>query len=475
MKIDKPRQYVVDNLKYVLNPSSIAVVGASRYPVKVGYKAVEGLLTWGYKGKIYPVNPRADEIQGLKAYKTVKDIPYPVDLVYIAVPAHLVKMVLEDVVEKKAKVVVISTSAFKEIGRGDLQDQLTEFCRKNKLPLVGPNLVGMGSPYLDFDCGFVPYLPVAGPIGMISQSGANLVAAIGSSEAMHLGMSFFVGLGNKADVDFSEFILYGKEDKYTKCLATYIEGLDSPEAFITACRDTVPHKPVVVIKVGGSKIGIKAAFAHTASENEGTDDAYYDKIFEKAGVIRATTWQEFLDIALALGTQPPLKGDNIVMITNGGGSGLLSCDHFERMGMPMKELNEISPMLGLKIRAYMPMFGSPLNPVDISGTANATQYKGAITQAIRDANVDALYVSICPTAMTSIEEITDDILEVYNTHKHLGKSFVMECQGGNECYDAIRKFRDAGVPAYSTAEQGVNALIALRKYARIKEKFSKQK
>ncbi|NMB51398.1 MAG: acetyl-CoA synthetase [Bacteroidales bacterium] len=475
MKIDKPRQYVVDNLKYVLNPSSIAVVGASRYPVKVGYKAVEGLLTWGYKGKIYPVNPRADEIQGLKAYKTVKDIPYPVDLVYIAVPAHLVKMVLEDVVEKKAKVVVISTSAFKEIGRGDLQDQLTEFCRKNKLPLVGPNLVGMGSPYLDFDCGFVPYLPVAGPIGMISQSGANLVAAIGSSEAMHLGMSFFVGLGNKADVDFSEFILYGKEDKYTKCLATYIEGLDSPEAFITACRDTVPHKPVVVIKVGGSKIGIKAAFAHTASENEGTDDAYYDKIFEKAGVIRATTWQEFLDIALALGTKPPLKGDNIVMITNGGGSGLLSCDHFERMGMPMKELNEISPMLGLKIRAYMPMFGSPLNPVDISGTANATQYKGAITQAIRDANVDALYVSICPTAMTSIEEITDDILEVYNTHKHLGKPFVMECQGGNECYDAIRKFRDAGVPAYSTAEQGVNALIALRKYARIKEKFSKQK
>lgn len=118
MKIDKPRQYVVDNLKYVLNPSSIAVVGASRYPVKVGYKAVEGLITWGYKGKIYPVNPRADEIQGLKAYKTVKDIPYPVDLVYIAVPAHLVKMVLEDVVEKKAKVVVISTSAFKEIGRG---------------------------------------------------------------------------------------------------------------------------------------------------------------------------------------------------------------------------------------------------------------------------------------------------------------------------------------------------------------------
>lgn len=473
MKIDKPRQYVLDNLKYALNPASIAVVGASRYPVKVGYKVIEGLRTWGYKGKIYPVNPRAGEVQGLKAYKTIKDIPEPVDLVFVAVPAHIVKMVLEHAVEKKAKIVVISTSAFKEIGRGDLQNNLAQYCRDNKLPLVGPNLVGMGSPYLNFDCGFVPYLPVKGPVGMISQSGANLVAALGASQHQHLGMSFFVGLGNKADVDFSEFILYGKEDTYTKCIATYIEGLDSPEAFIQACRSTVIEKPVVAIKVGGSKIGIKASFAHTASENEGTDDAYYDGLFEKAGAIRAKTWQEFLDIALALGTQPPLKGDNVVMITNGGGSGLLSCDHFERIGLPLKELSLISPMLVPKIRAYMPMFGSPLNPVDISGTATPTQYKGAISQALRDPNVDALYVSICPTAMTHLGKVADTILEVYHAHKHLGKPFVMECQGGNECFDAILKFRDAGVPAYATAEQGVNALVALRKYAKIKAKFSK--
>lgn len=474
MKLDKPRQYVLDNLKYALNPASIAVVGASRYPVKVGYKVIEGLREWGYKGQIYPVNPRTEEVQGLKAYKTVKDIPYPVDLVFVAVPAHLVKMVLEHAVEKKAKIAVISTSAFKEIGRGDLQNSLAQYCRDNKLPLVGPNLVGMGSPYLHFDCGFVPYLPVEGPVGMISQSGANLVAALGASQNLHLGMSFFVGLGNKADVDFSEFILYGKEDKYTKCVATYIEGLDSPEAYIQACRSTVVEKPVVAIKVGGSKIGIKAAFAHTASENEGTDDAYYDGIFEKAGAIRAKTWQEFLDIALALGTQPPLKGDNVVMITNGGGSGLLSCDHFERVGMPMRELAAISPMLVPKIRAYMPMFGSPLNPVDISGTATPTQYKGAVSQAFRDPNVDALYVSICPTAMTDLGEVADTILKVYQAHKHLGKPFVMECQGGDECVDAILKFRDAGVPAYYTAEQGVNAMAALRKYAKIKAEFSKK-
>lgn len=474
MKIDAPRKYVVDNLKYALNPSSIAVVGASRYDGKVGFKVIEGLKKWGYNGTIYPVNPRADKVHGLKAYKTLLDIPEPVDLVFIAVPAHLVKMILEHAVEKKVKMVVISTSAFKEIGRGELQDELTQYCRDNKLPLIGPNLVGMGSPYLNFNCGFIPYLPVEGPVAMISQSGANLLAALGTSQMLHYGMSFFVGLGNKADVDFSEFIEYGAQDEHTKCIATYIEGLDSPEAYIKACNKVVPHKPVVAIKVGGSEIGVKAAFAHTASENQGTTDELYDEVFEKAGAIRATTWQEYLDITLALGMQPPLRGDNVVMITNGGGSGLLSCDHFERIGMPMRELEEISPKLRERIRAYMPMFGSPLNPVDISGTASPKQYKGAITQAIRDPNVDAIYGSICPTSVTDVPAVTDLYIDIYETYKYLGKPLIMECQGGEECHEAIMKLRDHGIPAYPTAEQGVNAIAALRKYSKIQEKFSKR-
>ncbi|MBE9467070.1 MAG: CoA-binding protein [Bacteroidetes bacterium] len=473
MKINKARKYVVDNLKYALNPSSIAVVGASRYPNKVGYKVIDGLKKWGYKGTIYPVNPRADNVYGLKAYKTVKDIPGEVDLVFIAVPAHLVKMVLEHSVEKKVKIVVIATSAFKEIGRGELQNKLTQYCRDHELPLIGPNLVGMGSPYLNFNCGFIPYLPVKGPVAMISQSGANLLAALGTSQMSHLGMSFFVGLGNKADVDFSEFIAYGGQDPNTKCLALYFEGLDSPDALISACQSVVPKKPVVVIKVGGSKIGVKAAFAHTASENEGLNDAYFDEIFAKAGAIRATTWQEFLDISLALGMQPPLKSDRVVMITNGGGSGLLSCDHFERSGMPMHELKEISVGLSGKIQAYMPMFGSPLNPVDIAGTASPVHYKGAFMQAFCDPNVDGVYGSICPTAVTDVEAVVDYAIEIYDKYKHLGKPFVMECQGGQECHDAIMKLRDHGIPAYPTPEQAVNAIVALRKYAKIKANFSK--
>lgn len=471
MKITESRKYVVDNLKYALNPKSIAVVGASRYDGKVGYKVIEGLNKWGYKGKIYPVNPRAEKVHGLKAYKTIKDIPYDVDLVFIAVPAHLVKMILEHAVEKKAKIVVISTSAFKEIGRGELQDELTQYCRNNKLPLIGPNLVGMGSPYLNFNCGFIPYLPSKGPVAMISQSGANLLAALGTSQTLNFGMSFFVGLGNKADVDFAEFIEYAAVDEYTKCISIYSEGIDSPEAFVKACNKVVVKKPIVAIKVGGSKIGIKAAFAHTASENIGIEDAFYDDLYEKAGAIRATTWQEFLDISLALGLQPPLKDDNVVMITNGGGSGLLSCDHFERKGMPMRQLNDISPMLAMRIRAYMPMFGSPLNPVDIAGTASPKNYKGAITQAVRDPKVSCIYGSICPTSVTDVDAVTDIYIDIYKKNKYLGKPFVMECQGGKECYDSIMKLRENGIPAYATAEQAVNAIVALRKYGKILEKF----
>lgn len=460
MKISEARPYVVERLKYALNPRSIAVVGASRYPTKVGNKVVAELMEWGYGGTIYPVNPRARDVLGLKSYPTLRDIGKEVDLVFVAVPAHLVRSILEDAVAIKAKVAVVATSAFKEIGRGDLQNALTEYCRKSELPLIGPNLVGMGSPYDHFNCGFIPYLPVPGPIAMISQSGANLLAALGTSQEEHLGMSFFVGLGNKADVDFAEFIEYADQDPRTKVISIYIEGLDSPEAFVKSCRKA--HKPVVAIKVGGSKIGVKAAFAHTASENPEGDE-YYDKVIREAGAYRARTWQEFLDVSLALGCQPPLKGENLVMITNGGGAGLLSCDHFERLGMPLRELKDISPLLAAKIRAYMPMFGSPLNPVDISGTAGIIQYKGAFQQAFRDPNVNGVLGAICPTAVTDVIGVAKAAVEVYRSTKELGKPFLMICQGGGECREAIRLLRDAGIPAYLTAEQAVNAMVALRK------------
>jgi len=468
VRIDAPRPYVVENLKYALNPSSVAVIGASRRPTKVGYKVIEGLIKWGYRGTIYPVNPAAESVLDLKTYASLADVPGPVDLVFIAVPARAVPEAVEAAAAKHAKVVAISSSDFKETGRGDIQDQLTRFCREHELPLIGPNFLGMGSPYSHFNCGFIPYLPVAGPVALVSQSGANLLAALGASLLRHLGMSFFVGLGNKADVDFSEFILYGAGDPNTRCIAVYIEGLDSPEAFVAACRQVVPRKPVVVIKVGSSQTAKKAAMAHTASENDGLGDDYFDQVFRDARVIRATQWQEFLDVSIALAMQPPLRGDRVVMITNGGGSGLLSCEHFDRLGMPLHPLSEISPELAARLRADMPGFGSVLNPVDIAGTATPSVYERALCAAFEDPMVDGIYGSVCPSAITNVPAIADVALKVHEIYKHLGKAFVMECQGGPECNAAIARLRDAGIPAYPTPEQAVGAIVALRTYARIR-------
>ena len=468
MKVDHVRDYVVEKLKYAMNPRSIAVVGASQNPNKVGHKVVEELGKWGYQGQLYPVNPKGEEILGLKTYRRLQDIPGEIDLVFISLPALKVEEALHDAVEKKAKVAVVSSSAFKEVGRGDLQDELTLYCREHELPLIGPNLVGLGNPYENFNCGFLPYLPLKGPVGMISQSGSNLLAALGTSQREHYGISFFVGLGNKADVDFSEFMMYANADPNTKCIAMYMEGLDSPEAFEEAC-DRV-DKPVVILKVGGSKIGVKAAMAHTASENNADMPSFCSQLFARTGVLRATTWQEFLDMSLALGHQPPLKGDHIVMITNGGGSGLLSCDHFERRGVPLHELKELSPELVENIRKDMPSFGSPLNPVDISGTATPEMYEGAFTHAMEDPNVHAVLGSICPTAVTDVPAVTDAAIRVHEKFKGQGKAFIMECQGGEECQEAIVRLRDHGIPAYATAEQAVNAMVALYEYGQIRAK-----
>ena len=229
MRIDAPREYVVKNIRYALAPASVAVVGASDNPGKVGFQVIHGLRRYRYSGKIYPVNSHADTIQGLRAYRELKDVPDTIDLLFVCIKRDQVASVLQQAVEKKVRVAAVATSDFKETGQGDLQDKITHFCRSHQLPLLGPNLLGLGNPHLNFSCGFIPFLPEKGPVAMISQSGANLLGAMGASQLRNYGLSFFVGLGNKADIDFSELMAYAKQDPNTKSIAVYIEGLDSPK------------------------------------------------------------------------------------------------------------------------------------------------------------------------------------------------------------------------------------------------------
>jgi len=193
MKIDRPREYVIQNLKYAFNPSSIAIVGVSNNPAKVGFQVIHGLRRYRYAGKIFAVNDHEDNVLGLKAYRKLTDIPEPVDLVFIAVRSEKVAPIIREAMEKKVKVVAIATSDFKETGRNDLQDEIVNLCRSNKLPMLGPNLLGIGNPHFGFNCGFTPFLPEKGNVALISQSGATMLGALGASQLRHFGISFFAG------------------------------------------------------------------------------------------------------------------------------------------------------------------------------------------------------------------------------------------------------------------------------------------
>jgi acyl-CoA synthetase (NDP forming) len=454
----------VENLKYAFNPSSIAVIGASRHEDKVGYNLIRKLREDGYKGKIYAVNPRAapGTIYGEKVFRSVTEIDGEVDLAVIVLPSFMVKQAVRECVEKGAKIGVIVSSGFKEVGAVDLQKWLTDYCRENKFPVIGPNLLGLGNPHRDLNLGFTPYLPLAGNVAVISQSGANLLAWLGMSRTQKFRMSFFVGMGNMADIGFPEMIAYADKDDKTDVIALYIEGIPDRDGFIKVCKNV--DKPIVAITAGAlSERGKKAAGAHTGSEP--MSDEEYDEMFEEAGIIRVKNQQEFVDVCKALSKQPVCNGGWMV-ITNGGGSGLLITDESDRRNVDM-----VTPSESLKTRmkGHAGLLGSPLNPVDLSGMAIWSNYKGAIETAISSKEVGGVVVSVCPTAITYPEKIAAITKDLHDKYKKWNKPIIAQFQGGEECEKCIEWLNKQGIPAYLTPERAVSAMKALSDYNKIKK------
>jgi acetate---CoA ligase (ADP-forming) subunit alpha len=464
MKINAPRPYIADCLRFAFAPRRIAVVGASRHPEKAGFAVVKGLLDRKYPGEILPVNPHADRVQGLRAYKDLRGIAGGIDLVFVTLPAAVTPAVVEECAAKGVRAVAIASGGFREAGQNDLEAALISCCRAHQVALFGPNLLALGNPYADFNCGLAPYTPTPGPVAVISQSGANLLALLGASTTGALGVSFYAGLGNKADVDFSELIEYAGQDHHTRCVALYVEGLDSEEAFTAACRAVVPTKPILVLKAGTSALGWSVAMAHTAS-NPGTVDNLTDRLFHEAGAVRVRTLGELIDGALALSLMPRLKGDHVVIVTNGGGSGLLLTDEFEHRGMPLRELAQISPRLRDRIGKLKPRPSSYLNPIDLGAAASSSQYREVVNQLLADPDVHGVVVSICPTLLTRVSEIVAELIDCFHSGQVM-KPVIAEIQGGADCDAAILELRLSGIPAYPTPERAVAACRALRLYAR---------
>ena len=449
-------------LDRLLRPKSIAVVGASSNPGKIGHTIVKNLIESNYEGEIYPINPKADEILGLRAYPSVLDVPGRVDVADIVVPARYVPQVTEECGKKGVKGLVIIASGFSEVGHEDLEHMAVETAHRYGMRILGPNIVGILSNSDKCNDSFAPFLPLQGQAALVSQSGALLIAMDASTYTRRVGFDKLVSIGNMSDINFGDLVEWLDRDGNTSCISLYIEGLKDGRHFMGAAR--AAEKPVIALKSGVSAHGAAAAASHTGSLAGA--GKIYDAAFRQAGVVSASDLDNLFDRTLAFSLQPPMPGDNLLIITNGGGVGVLATDAAERYGIPL----QFAPgEVQAELKKHMPEFGSPKNPVDLTGMAGKEWYADSVQYGFAHDWVDGLVVLYCETAQTEPIEIARGIKEAIEASQVEGKPVAVSFVGGEKCDEAMRWLVESGIPAYGAPDVAVNVMAGLREYARCRE------
>ncbi len=451
------------SLTEFFNPNTVAVIGASTNPKKLGYAVLENLVVGGYAqvGKIYPVNPTAKEILGLQAYPSVQEIPGSSDLAVIVIPYKYVPEALRTCGEKGIPAVIVISAGFREAGREGFERELEliEIGNKYGIRLIGPNCLGVIDTFTPLNASFSAGTPPSGPMAFMSQSGALGTAVLDISLAGRLGLSKFVSLGNKADVDEIDLLKAWGDDPHTSVILIYSEGMSNGQEFIKTARKVTAKKPVVAIKSGVTQSGSRAVSSHTGSL-AGSEQAYH-AAFLQAGVLRAESMQSLFDAALALGYQPLLQGDRIAIITNAGGPGILATDALERSGLSLARFeNETITTLA----QYLPDAASAANPVDVLGDARADRYSHALQTVVADPNVDGLLVVLTPQAMTEIEATADAIGSLSKT---TDKPIITSFMGEAMVKPGVTRLEAYRVPNYPFPERAALAFKAMSDYRQV--------
>ncbi len=455
------------SLDKLLRPKTVAVVGASTQPGKIGYTVIENLIKGGYKGKIYPINPTADEILGLKVYASVSDVPGEIDLAVVTVPVKFVAQVAEECGVKGIKALSVITSGFSEVGRRDLEDELISIVHRHGMCVLGPNIVGTLSNSDSLNASFAPFLPFPGKATLITQSGALLIAMDAITYTRKVGFDKMISIGNMADVDFADLITWLEQDENTNCICLYIEGFKDGRKFIEASRKT--KKPIIALKAGISSHGAAAAASHTGSLAGAVK--IYGAAFQQAGVVQTSDLNNLFDRTLALSLQPPLRGEKILVITNGGGVGVLATDAAERFGIPLSFAPED---VQEEMKKHMPAFGSAKNPVDLTGMAGNEWYYDSVKFAYAHPWLDGLVVLYCETAITNPLEIAKAIHKGIMESGNFERPVVVSMVGGTRCDEAMAWLVENGIPAYGPPDQAMNAMSALREYDRIRTMLAEE-
>lgn len=444
------------DIKYLFEPRTVAVIGASRNPAKIGYKITENIILGGYTGKVYPVNPKGGEILDLPVYRTLGDINGDIDIAIIAVPRKYVFDTVKSCAERGVKILPIISSGFSEIGNAQEEKEIVSFAWEHGMRVLGPNIFGIYSAVASLNAAFGPSSILKGGVAIVTQSGALGGAMIGKTAVENLGLSAIVSVGNKSDIDEADLLEYLMESDQTKIILMYIEGVKQGEKLVETLAHATQKKPVVVIKSGRSKRGAMAAASHTGSL-AGADEIF-DAIMRQCGVLRAENLEEAFSWCKFLAGSPLPRGENAVIVTNGGGLGVLATDACEKYGVNLYDDLEI---LRETFCDVTPVFGSTKNPVDLTGQATAEHYRKALHAALHHENIHTVIALYCETAIFDLEALIEVIKESY---KYAEKPIIFSLLGG----DRIEMIMDAlvteKVPVYSDVYDCVSSLGALYWY-----------
>jgi len=445
-------------LEEFFRPQSIAVVGASREPGKVGHDVLNNLAQYGFEGALYPVNPKADQVLGRTCYASVKELPAAVDLAVIVVPARVVLPVMEECGQKGVRAAIIISAGFKESGveGAERERAMTAIAARYGIRVIGPNCLGLINTQCRLNASFAADMPARGNIAFVSQSGAFGTAVLDWAIGERIGFSKFVSVGNKADVDEVDLLRAIGQDQETAVILGYVESVANGAEFVRVAREVSRIKPLVIMKSGGTQAGARAASSHTGAL-AGSENAFR-AAFRQSGILRVSVVEEMFDLAMAFSFQGRIAGPRIAIVTNAGGPGIIATDAIERSGLRMADLSRETVET---LRPALPAAANLYNPIDVLGDAPAERYRVALAAAIADPNVDGMIVIVTPQTTTEPEATAEAVAELASgTDKP-----ILGClMGGPRVAEGRRILVARHVPDYPFPERAVRALEAMYRY-----------
>jgi acetate---CoA ligase (ADP-forming) len=447
------------------NPKSLAVIGASNTPGKIGNALLSNLLGSGYQGKIYPINPKEKEILGLPCFPSLAEVPDDVEMAIFCIPARKAIETAEECGKKGVRNLVVITAGFKEIGRAgaELENEFMSICRQYDMRVLGPNVVGFIDTHTPINATFLKGFPPKGEIAFISQSGAILASILDWSISAGIGYSKIYSLGNKADLSEVDFIAEAVDDPNTKVILCYIEDVTHGPEFLKVVAEATRKKPVVILKSGTSQSGAMAASSHTGAL-AGSDLAY-NTAFKRCGVLRVTNMSDLFDLAISFVNQPLPKGDRVAIVTNSGGPGIIATDRVEAHGLHMARFTKKTIE---ELRSYMPAEAGIYNPVDVLGDAKTDRFNYAFEKVFKDENVDSIVMLMCPVAVTEPVDTARALIEF--SRRYPEKTVISAMMGGKSLAEGAALLSSSGIPCFSMPEPAVAAIAGMTAYRKMKDR-----